>query len=269
MIVEWTIVVLQLIFLEGILSIDQPIPWPRRLDTIGHPLNRLLGGQRSAALKVGLLGAYMGRAAMLMVAHFIVQNPWLRLLGGAYLVYLGADHLSGLASGEEHDETGRRTETARSGFWGVVLAIELADLAFSLDNVVAAVALSSHMAIVLLGVALGILTMRFAATIFANLVTREPILEPAAYILVLSIGLRLIIEEFFPLHIPVMAQFGSSLAIIFGALLYAHWHPLRALRPLIFRGLRLLHTILNFFKSVVSWPVARLGSLIQLLWRAG
>jgi len=283
MIIEWTIVVLQLIFLEGILSIDnaavlgamaaslppdQAIPWPRRLRALGHPLDRLLGGQRSAALKVGLLGAYLGRAAMLLVAHFIVQNPWLRMLGGSYLIYLGADHLSGLADDASHDETAHQPETQRSGFWSVVLAIELADLAFSLDNVVAAVALSSNMAVVLLGVALGIVTMRFAATLFANLVTREPVLEPAAYILVLTIGLRLIIEEFLPIHIPVSIQFGMSVLIILGALLYAHWRPLRTLRPLVVWSLRLLHTILSFFRSALGWPVARLGGLIQLLWRA-
>ena len=149
-----------------------------------------------------------------------------------------------------------------------MLAIELADLAFSLDNVVAAVALSSHMLIVLLGVALGILTMRFAATIFANLVGREPILEPAAYILVLSIGLRLIAEEFFPIHIPVMAQFGMSLSIIFGAVLYAHWRPLQTLRPIIFGGLRILHKILSAVRAVIAWPVARLNALVQLIWHA-
>ncbi len=65
-------IVIQVIFLEGILSIDnaavlgalvselptkEKIPWPGPLKFLGPPIHRLLGGQRSAALKVGLLGA--------------------------------------------------------------------------------------------------------------------------------------------------------------------------------------------------------------------
>ena len=73
---DWSIlvIVIQLIFLECILSIDnaavlgalvvalptdRKVPWPRFLTALGHTLDPLLGSQRSAALRVGLLGAYM------------------------------------------------------------------------------------------------------------------------------------------------------------------------------------------------------------------
>jgi tellurite resistance protein TerC len=77
------------IFLEGILSIDnaavlgamvsihptkEMAPWPKPLRFLGLPIHRLLGGQRSAALKVGLLSAYFGRGLMLVMASFVVQN---------------------------------------------------------------------------------------------------------------------------------------------------------------------------------------------------
>src|SRR5512140_1800572 len=72
----WPIVViiLQLIFLEGILSIDNaavigalvsPLPddervvWPRGLQKLGDFLYPIIGNQRLAALRVGLLGAYL------------------------------------------------------------------------------------------------------------------------------------------------------------------------------------------------------------------
>ena len=62
------IIVLQLIFLEGILSIDnaavigalvsplpndQRVPWPKALKRLGDWLHPLLGDQRNAALRVG------------------------------------------------------------------------------------------------------------------------------------------------------------------------------------------------------------------------
>ncbi len=68
-------IIIQIIFLEGILSIDNAavlgamvsglpqedkVPWPGPLHFLADPIHRLLGGQRSAALKVGLLGAYLG-----------------------------------------------------------------------------------------------------------------------------------------------------------------------------------------------------------------
>lgn len=53
----------------------------------------------------------------------------------------------------------------------------------------AAVALSNRLWVVMTGVAIGILTMRFAAGIFVFLIEREPILKPAAFILVFIIGM--------------------------------------------------------------------------------
>src|SRR3972149_2946006 len=155
------LIVLQLIYLEGILSIDnaavlgamvsqlpneERIPWPAPLRFLDGPVHRLLGGQRLAALKVGLLGAYVGRGSMLFIASWVVQNRWLLLLGGLYLIKLAADHLGDIGPGSaEQDAEKVAGEPLRRGgrsFWSVVVAVELADLAFSLDNLVAAGALS-------------------------------------------------------------------------------------------------------------------------------
>ena len=84
----------------------------------------------------------------------------------------------------------------KSKFLETVLRVELMDLAFSLDNVVAAVSLSDKLWVVMVGVAIGILTMRFAAGIFSFLVVREPVLKWAAYVLVFNIGIELVLEEF-------------------------------------------------------------------------
>ena len=72
----------------------------------------------------------------------------------------------------------------------MILNVELADLVFSLDNVVAAVSLSKDLWVVMLGVAIGILTMRFAAGLFARAVLKEPVLKYAAYLLVFPHGQR-------------------------------------------------------------------------------
>src|SRR5689334_6540164 len=109
-------IVLQLIFLEGILSIDNAavlgalvtplpsnveIPWPKFLQKVGKFLNPFLGMQRAAALRVGLLGAYLGRGLMLFMASFLIHNSWLRLVGAAYLIRLAFDELGDSTPGQD------------------------------------------------------------------------------------------------------------------------------------------------------------------------
>lgn len=230
------LIVLQLIYLEGILSIDNaavlgamvshlpkedPVPWPRTLRFLQKPVHRLLGGQRLAALKVGLLGAYLGRGSMLFLASWVIQNRWLLLAGGLYLIKLAADHLGApTEEAERNGEADERTRRAGKSFWSVVVAVELADLAFSLDNVVAAVALSREFWVVLTGVALGIVTMRFAAGIFVYLIQRYRVLEAAAYLLVFNIGIELLLEDLWRIHLDDLQKFAVSLSTLLLTLLY-------------------------------------------------
>lgn len=230
------IIVLQLIFLEGILSIDNaavigalvsPLPddervvWPRFLERVGEWLHPLLGNQRMAALRVGLLGAYTGRGLMLFLTSFLIHNSWIKLLGAAYLIHLAFDNLEDMTGGgSEGDEEIKPIKI--QSFWGTVLTVEIMDLIFSIDNVVAAVSLSDQVWVVMLGVGIGILTMRFAAGIFSYAVTREPILKQAAYILVLNIGVELILDQIWHIEISDLARFGISAATILLAIAYAH-----------------------------------------------
>ncbi|MCD6290501.1 MAG: tellurium resistance protein TerC [Anaerolineae bacterium] len=263
------LVILQLIFLEGILSLDnaavlgamaaslpntRPVPWPKGLTQVGRGLNRVLGPQRTAALRVGLLGAYIGRGLMLVLAAWVAQNLWLRLIGALYLIKLSAKHLS-----QGHAQEAKEVQTSRDGqFWRVVLSIELADLAFSLDNVVAAVALSDHLAVVVLGVAIGILAMRFAAGVFANLVIREPVLNTAAFILIFNIGMELLLEDLAHIHIGDITKFAISAGTIGLALLYAHWPTMHAIDPLLRAFARVLGLV-NRAMDGALYP-------LKLLW---
>jgi tellurite resistance protein TerC len=273
---DWSIIViiLQLIFLEGILSIDnaavlgalvarlpddEHIPWPRSLEFIGDHLHHLLGKQRDAALRVGLLGAYLGRTVMLFLASFIIQNPWLKLVGAAYLIRLAMDNLGALR--KDYGGEGAMRPVKEKTFWGMVLTVELMDLAFSLDNVVAAVSLSDKLWVVLLGVAVGILALRFAAGIFSRLVEREPILQQAAYVLVLNIGVELLLEDLAHLDISDWVKFGISASTILLSLAYAHWRFMRVFRPL----LVWLSQGFAIAIDAVEWALAPFKGLLSLV----
>jgi tellurite resistance protein TerC len=230
------IIILQLIFLEGILSIDNaavigalvsPLPddqhvvWPKRLQRLGEWLHPIIGNQRLAALRVGLLGAYLGRGSMLFLTSFLIHNSWIKLVGAAYLIHLAFDNLKDMSGGGSEEDADLQPIKIQS-FWSTVLTVELMDLIFSIDNVVAAVSLSNKIWVVMVGVGIGILTMRFAAGIFSYAVTREPILKQAAYLLVFNIGVELILNQIWHFEISDLVRFGISASTILLALAYAH-----------------------------------------------
>jgi tellurite resistance protein TerC len=273
------LLILQLLFLEGILSIDNaavlgamvahlprndPIPWPSFLQFLRDPVHRILGGQRPAALKVGLAGAYAGRGAMLLLASYVAHNPWLRIAGGLYLVKIAADHFGWPAvASDPHGDPEASVRGAGRGFWSVVAAV---DLAFSLDNVVAAIALSRELWVVFLGVGLGIVTMRFAAGIFGVMIEREPMLEPAAYVIVLAIGLQLLAEDVLHVRVGPVLKFVISASIIAGAVAYARVGALRGAGARM-RWMRLAFAGVSLAFSLPVRPVA--WSLTRLRGGAG
>ncbi|MCX6055375.1 MAG: tellurium resistance protein TerC [Chloroflexi bacterium] len=267
-------IVIQLIFLEGILSIDnaavlgamvtplsdkEPIPWPGALKKIGPVFDRALGPQRLAALRVGLIGAYLGRGIMLILASYIIANPWLKLVGAAYLIRLALDDLSahGYSGGGDEEMNPVKVRS----FWMTVISVELMDLAFSLDNVVAAVSLSKTLWVVMLGVAIGILVMRFAAGMFSYIIEKEPILKTAAYILVLNIGVELLLEDLAHVEISDWTRFGISIGTIALSLAYAHIPFLRVFRPILI-WLSQGFALVNGF---IAWVLAPFSGLFNLI----
>lgn len=271
------LIILQLIFMEGILSIDnaavlgamvvhlpddEMVTWPTALRKVGYKLHKFLGNQRTAALRVGLLGAYLGRGLMLIIATFVMNNPWLKVVGAIYLVKLACDNLGKPHLGETEEEA-HVHHLERSNFWKVVLTIEVTDLVFSLDNVVVAVGISDKLWVVLLGVGIGILMMRFAAGLFSYAVEREPVLKNAAYILVFNIGIELLAAEIYHVELGSYLRFSISVLTIGLAILYAHSPALKKLRP----GLIWIAEGMANFNTVLDWLLKPFTGFLGLLWK--
>ena len=272
----WPIIaiVIQLIFLEGILSIDNAavlgalvsplpndigIPWPTWLKNVGKSIGPVLGHQRMAALRVGLLGAYVGRGAMLFLASLLINNPWVRLVGAAYLIRLAFNELGDLTPDEETEE--ERHKALHPSFWGIVVTVEIMDLIFSIDNVIAAVSLSNQLWVILLGVGIGILMMRFAAGIFSYAVIREPVLKQAAYILILNIGLQLIMEGLWGVEISDLIRFAISAGIIVLCLAYAHISFLQKFRFI----LSWISIGMAYINGLVNWTLWPFKTVLNLI----
>lgn len=204
-----------LVFLEGILSVDNALV----LAVLAKHLPR---EQQKKALTYGLLGAFFFRFVALSMVTYLVQWRWVKFLGGGYLLYIS---IKNLFFGQSQEDQERKA--LGKGFWQTVVAIELTDIAFAVDSILAGIALTEKLWVVFLGGILGIVMMRFAASGFIRLIEKFPKLERTAYLLVLIIGVKVIIEglriegvNFHSPSTPTFWIFWASMAACVG---YGFW----------------------------------------------
>ncbi len=211
-------VLLSVAVVDSLLSIDNAL-------VLAVVVEHLPTEQRLNALRYGILGAYAMRGVSILFAALLIGFWSLKLLGGAYLLWLALSQLTA-HSRESNSEDARATTR---GFWGTVVLVEWFDFTFSLDNILATVGLSRETWIVILGVFISILSMRFVAGVFLGWLERFPILRTTAYLLVLFIGAKLI-AGIFGLEISEVETFAVLLAIFVGSLLVEQWRRTRPRR---------------------------------------
>jgi predicted tellurium resistance membrane protein TerC len=79
-----------------------------------------------------------------------------------------------------------------SPLFRTIIAVELADMMFSVDSIGAALAVSNDKWVLIAGALIGILLMRIASGAFIELIARYPKLETLAFILVGIAGIKLL-----------------------------------------------------------------------------
>jgi YkoY family integral membrane protein len=194
-----------LIIIESLLSVDNAA-------VLATMVMDLPEKQRDKALKYGIWGAYIFRGLAMVFAAFLIKIWWLKPVGGLYLLYLVFDFFKGkqteTAEDDFIDKKGNWLYKATVGylgnFWATVCLVELMDMAFSIDNVFAAVAFTPNIILVCIGVFIGILAMRFIAQWFVKLMEKYQFLEYSAFIVIAILGVKLtfsIFEHFYPSHL--------------------------------------------------------------------
>lgn len=186
------LIILNLIVIESLLSVDNAA-------VLATMVIDLPKEQRSKALRYGILGAYVFRGICLYLAAWLVKIWWLKPLGGLYLLYLAFDYFKGKSEEGGEDESVNKSENwiFRSTvgligtFWATVALVEVMDLAFSIDNVFAAVAFTDHVFLIYTGVFIGILAMRFVAQAFVKLMEKFTFLETVAFVVIGVLGVKL------------------------------------------------------------------------------
>lgn len=186
------IIILNLVLIESLLSVDNAA-------VIATMVMDLPPEKRNLALRYGIIGAYVFRGICLVFAAWLIKIWWLKPLGGLYLIYLTIDYFRRKATPQKDDDTLNKETTwfykitrgLVGPFWATVIAVEIVDLAFSLDNVFAAVAFTDNIILICTGVFIGILAMRFVAQWFVRLLEKYPFLETSAFAVIGVLGFKL------------------------------------------------------------------------------
>lgn len=210
-----------LVILEGLLSADNAL-------VLAVMVKHLPPEKRKKALFYGLLGAYAFRFIAIGIGVFLIKLWWVKILGAGYLAWLSIKYFIDKRKGSEEGDEGAEGLN-QSGllirlfgtFWGTVVAVELMDIAFSVDSVLAAFGVSEQVWVLLVGGMLGVLMMRGVAGVFLTLIDRVPELETTAYILILIIALKMLLAVF---HIDMgHLTFFIILLVTFGATFVVHF----------------------------------------------
>lgn len=212
LILQYSWVLIVLVFLEGLLAADNAV-------VMAVMVKHLPPEQRKKALFYGLLGALIFRFISLFLISIIAHFWWIQALGALYLIYMSVKNLVAFfrakdsheqEGGDDHhyDEDGEEKKASPKEFWGTVLKVEFADIAFAIDSMLAALAIAvtlpkvgihfggldlGQFIVMFLGGMIGVVIMRFAASWFVNLLNKYPGLEGAAFAIVGWVGIKLVI----------------------------------------------------------------------------
>jgi YkoY family integral membrane protein len=212
------VTILLLILLEGLLSADNAMVLA--VLVLGLPPR-----EQQKALRYGILGAFLFRGTAIVFAAHMIQLSAVKLIGGAYLLWLPYRHFFRAGGAEER----RKPLPARpwlglTAFWATVAKVELTDIVFAIDSILVAVAMSPKLWVVLTGGILGIVAMRLVIGQLLIVVRRYPALVDGAFIIIAWVGIKLLIEYFHSIDViafEVPRWLSLSLIVLIFAIAFA------------------------------------------------
>ena len=180
------------------------------------------------SLDVGIALALVLRIALILMASWVLQYWQLKVAAGVYLLWLFISHLR-----ERHlqqnsaNDADTATLIPQRSFLKTVLLLAITDLAFSIDSVAAAVAISDQLLLVITGALIGVLALRFTSELFIRWLMIFPRLEMAGYLAVAIVGIKLLLMVVIPgLDVP------AWLTLLLITPLFAWGFSLRTAEPL-------------------------------------
>jgi len=216
---EYFVVFLVLIILEGLLSADNALVLAILVKPLGEE-------KQKKALLYGLIGAFIMRFSALFLISFLANVWQAQAIGALYLLYIAVKNL---LPERQKESKAVQTSAKEPSFWGTVLKVELTDIAFAIDSILAAVAMAISLpptgwghiggldagifAVIFCGGFTGLIIMRFAAMFFIKILQKRPGLEKAAFLIVGWVGVKLVVVTLAHKSLAILpAELPESLA---------------------------------------------------------
>ncbi len=203
--IEAPLVLLVLVALEAVLSADNAIA----LAALCQGLED--SDLQRRALNLGLVVAYILRITLILTATWVVNFWQFELAGALYLLWLVFQYFTSDDGENQEHHHGPRF----SSLWQAIPMIAFTDLAFSLDSVTTAIAVSQETWLVIAGGTIGVIALRFMAGLFIGWLAEYVHLEDAGYVTVAVVGLRLLIRAIRPDLVPPEWLMIACIAVVF------------------------------------------------------
>ena len=208
-----------LVVLEGLLSADNALVMA--IMVLGLPR-----ANHQKALRYGLIGGFAFRIIATLLAASLIRVAWIKLAGGLYLGYLTWGHFGGRGGGDRQEVPRALPGFGLSAFWATVVRVELVNLAFSIDSILVAVAMSPKIQVIIAGGLLGIVAMRVVAGRLIELIRKYPAIVDGAFVIIGWVAIKLVVEYAHDVHwvtfeIPRSLSLGLIVIIFTASYLYA------------------------------------------------
>jgi YjbE family integral membrane protein len=182
--IEWA-AVFKIVMIDLLLGLDNAI-------VIALACASLAVSVRGKAILLGTAGAIALRAVLLVFATFLLGVPYLKLIAGAYLIFIGYKLLTG-----HEDEP---DVAQKSTIWGAVWTIIVADFMLSLDNVMAvagaATAAGEHATIyAVAGIVISIPIIIYGAKYLSGLMDRFKVIVWIGAAMLGVVGAEMIVSD--------------------------------------------------------------------------
>jgi len=178
------LLILSLVIMEVILSVDNAL-------VLAIMVKNLPKKQQKLALTLGIGGAYIFRLIAIVLGVYLVKIAWIKLVASLYLAYIVFNFFR--SKDENNDNV---NDALQKGLLATIISVELADIAFSIDSVVAAFGVSDIPWVILIGGMVGILCMREVTQVFVKLIEKVPELNYTAHILIGIVALKMFVGVF-------------------------------------------------------------------------
>ena len=181
-----------LIILEILLSADNAIALASLSKSLKNPEDR------TRALNIGVTISLILRILLILLSAFLLNYLVVRIFAGLYLIYLFFSNVFFKRKNYSEEELQVNEHNLnKRNFLKVVALLSVTDLAFSIDSITTAVAISDQYILVVSGAIIGVIALRFTSEIFLRLIEYFTRLEMAGYIAILIVGSKLILNTIF------------------------------------------------------------------------